>query len=1191
MKHYLLGLILFFCTPLCATEELFHGIDVITGKIVIPDKCYEAECENERVVALESSRDHRTAFTFAYQNESTTIEDASSRRYCYTHDGSHITSKKVWDSSGLLFSHEAYVWAEDALISAAHYAPDGSILFQKKIEQDENSILTTIVSNNETSWEKIEYQDKKIVSRTDHLGRTVRYIYNPEGLLVAELKSSPQKSLRQFFIYNDEGHLIEFITDDGVGTDTFDFTGMKERKRVEIIPSMQKPEVIILYRYNPESATEIVEKRIEGIYNAENNLIFEDFFDSKHNESKETFFNYDSLGHLTLLHDGKGNGIESSYDPEHHLLSQTVLEENTPVKSSIYTYDENDHPSVHESVNSKGETTSTQQIFNALNQMIATIDSHGNRTDYEYNPQGLLTTLIQPAVIDGDDRIIRPTYTWIYDSFGNLISFSDANGEVISNTQNLRTFNPWTPRTHPLILPQNLENATIRLFTDSAGSTSKKITIPEASGDLTTYTCDALDRVTEIETLSLKGDLIKSEKMAYDPVGNPVKYSWLDLQSNQWVSSTWTIGSAGKIERFVEAVSTPLQRTTTYQYDSLERLESITKPDGTSITFTYNEKGALSHLVSSDGTINQPFEVDELIVKQHDDQNKCVGYLLPDGSAVSYSWDGDSLKSIYRLDQNGSIVYEFSSDKFILEEKSVFPNSKILEESHDLLFQLQSYGKRHYEYDINGNIKTIVTPTEKLELQYDALDRLTSISNGDGLVWTYRYDGHNRRIERIVTNQQEKICHDYFLYDGTKEIGVMRDGKIVQFRLLDPRHESEIGATIAIELEDQILRPIHDNQKNIRRLTALNGEEVSSYRYDQWRERTPSDHELNCPWRYRGKRVDDESGLIFFGRRFYMPYEGRWLTPDPMGHMQEANRYAYCHNHPNQFNDHYGLFTVSDVYESVTTQTFQIHEWIQSHLSVEKWIIKEVDFVAHQLFSNAWLAMLGYYNEDAGVHVVGSGELNNKVRVTIINGMLNMHEWAEYTALEVSKTHADINVHYVYRPTRGWMHDLIKATFCKFGYVSHEAQLLGQTWLRLIDEMGGPEGGGTIVHYAHSIGAADTYSARLFLSPEQQKMIKVISLGSPLVIPHEGFGSVINYISVRDGVRHLALFAQKHNVVYLDSYWGVPVIDHLMNSGTYKTLIENLGRAFIKEYFEEHPESPHEDSGALIDFISEPFLK
>lgn len=49
---------------------------------------------------------------------------------------------------------------------------------------------------------------------------------------------------------------------------------------------------------------------------------------------------------------------------------------------------------------------------------------------------------------------------------------------------------------------------------------------------------------------------------------------------------------------------------------------------------------------------------------------------------------------------------------------------------------------------------------------------------------------------------------------------------------------------------------------------------------------------LDNPWKYSSKRLDAETGLLYFGRRYYAPDIGRWITPDPAGLADGPNLYA-----------------------------------------------------------------------------------------------------------------------------------------------------------------------------------------------------------------------------------------------------------------------------------------------------------
>ncbi len=59
--------------------------------------------------------------------------------------------------------------------------------------------------------------------------------------------------------------------------------------------------------------------------------------------------------------------------------------------------------------------------------------------------------------------------------------------------------------------------------------------------------------------------------------------------------------------------------------------------------------------------------------------------------------------------------------------------------------------------------------------------------------------------------------------------------------------------------------------------------------------------------RYTGMERDPESGLQCHGRRYYVPWLGRWLSADPIGVGDGVNRYGYCHGDPVGGRDGSGL--------------------------------------------------------------------------------------------------------------------------------------------------------------------------------------------------------------------------------------------------------------------------------------------
>jgi RHS repeat-associated protein len=126
-------------------------------------------------------------------------------------------------------------------------------------------------------------------------------------------------------------------------------------------------------------------------------------------------------------------------------------------------------------------------------------------------------------------------------------------------------------------------------------------------------------------------------------------------------------------------------------------------------------------------------------------------------------------------------------------------------------------------------------------------------------------------------------------------------------RILGSTPEAERGAAIAVELGEKVFAPLHDLQGNLTALIPIDGTTPSFYRYSTFGEEKIYGAMLS-PWRFSSKRSDAETKLVYYGRRFYMPDLGRWLTPDPAGFTDGMNLYDFVHNEPLLHFDEYGLW-------------------------------------------------------------------------------------------------------------------------------------------------------------------------------------------------------------------------------------------------------------------------------------------
>jgi RHS repeat-associated protein len=76
-------------------------------------------------------------------------------------------------------------------------------------------------------------------------------------------------------------------------------------------------------------------------------------------------------------------------------------------------------------------------------------------------------------------------------------------------------------------------------------------------------------------------------------------------------------------------------------------------------------------------------------------------------------------------------------------------------------------------------------------------------------------------------------------------------------------------------------------------------------------------------YRYSGKERDDETGLYYYGARYFAPWMGRWLSPDPLLSPDELNLYAYARGNPCKFVDPDGLQSQPAVDAQASTEVGQ----------------------------------------------------------------------------------------------------------------------------------------------------------------------------------------------------------------------------------------------------------------------------
>jgi RHS repeat-associated protein len=120
----------------------------------------------------------------------------------------------------------------------------------------------------------------------------------------------------------------------------------------------------------------------------------------------------------------------------------------------------------------------------------------------------------------------------------------------------------------------------------------------------------------------------------------------------------------------------------------------------------------------------------------------------------------------------------------------------------------------------------------------------------------------------------------------------------------------------------------YDGNGNVAGLVNSTNASVSArYEYGPFGEaiRATGPMAANNPIRFSSKYTDQESGLLYYGYRFYNPSTGRWVNRDPMGERGGKNLCGFVGNRPTYRYDRLGLAETGPVDRSpVPTETPRI---------------------------------------------------------------------------------------------------------------------------------------------------------------------------------------------------------------------------------------------------------------------------
>lgn len=877
-------------------------------------------------------------------------------------------------------------------------------------------------------------------------------------------------------------------------------------------------------------------------------VIEEASFDENNNLLAKEEYLYDAAGNKIEIIQEREQGLcrtITCFDSHQRPIKLTDPLGNSTFLSYEYVYKNGQKVLITHSEDALGIKTSTEfNIFGKV-ESISKKNSYGK--------------LIAKKEI-GYDAALNPSFT-IESAICNEVEIKKIVTKWAYNEQHL-----------PISITEAADTEEQKFTSFSYNAFGEKLKTIKPDGNVVEHTYDSFGR---LKTFFSKDNSF-SYSYEYDRSGNLIKS--LDLIHNQTTYRDYdaldnmikeTLGTGFEVNYSYDQIGRPLQvvlpddSSVGYEYDAL-RLREIKRYKNGVVQYShaytsYDLAGNLLEEEKPTGEVNYQYNlnsqlenIDSRLFSEkvtYDAVSNLTSYEINQPSqnlSAEFTYD-----DLYQLkSEQGIKTHQYCHDSlFNCVEKDNKP------QEINSLNQLLKTFDQTYGYDNNGNR----TSDDQNNYTYDALDRLTSVSSNNKEI-IYTYDSFNRRLSKIDNGNTT-----HFLYFGQNEVGSIENGILKEFRTLGTGKGAEIGATIAIEIENLTYIPFHDHNGNISCLQNLQGEIIESYRYSAFGEEfifdannQPTSNFLN-PWRFASKRIDTETGLINFGRRFYDCKTAKWMSPDPLGFEAGPNLYAYVSNNPLTHYDLYGLIDLSD------TMIYQgpVHERDQRSREGRS------DYSSSYNESDSRIV-----SKDSGIdpnkaQVITLNTYTNVKRpescIVIFNGICTDLKGAMDNAENLSKIADGVNITAIFDPTRGWFLDTLECIQMLVFRMETPAVKVAREYFNNFFKNAPPDA--QLLVFAHSKGGITIDLSRE--GCEWSHRIHVVKIGSASYSDPNDFASVVHYRSISDIV---PLFDQKGKIAnkksthVLKPHKEAYGMDHNFDSPTYDKVKQRNIQTFKDKY-------------------------
>lgn len=305
---------------------------------------------------------------------------------------------------------------------------------------------------------------------------------------------------------------------------------------------------------------------------------------------------------------------------------------------------------------------------------------------------------------------------------------------------------------------------------------------------------------------------------------------------------------------------------------------------------------------------------------------------LADGSLWNYDYDPlGQVTNGWQYTAGGQPLsgrqYAYAFDDIGNRDQTVI-NGGTTDYTANLLNQYTAVGAASPTHDADGNLTADGTWT----YTWDGENRLTVIEKSTQRL-EFTYDWQGRRVQKKVfsgsTGNWSLTLERRFVYDGWNLLAIMDSNAALNQQFmwgtdLSGTAQGAGGVSGLVKIYDHNLNqhyfPGYDGNGNIMLLVdGDTGAAAARYEYGPFGEvlSATGTYATANPCRFSTKFTDDETGLLYYDYRYYIPSWGRWLSRDPIEEQGGVNLYGFIGNNPIGFIDPDGQLSLESIINGV----------------------------------------------------------------------------------------------------------------------------------------------------------------------------------------------------------------------------------------------------------------------------------